>query len=252
MVVATRVSVLFRLAMGVPVLVLTLGAVASAKPAPSAIQRRFAKDKKKLDALLQRSNEELPKIEKVKALERFQRRYAPFRGKLDREFGQYAFLFEVLGSCTGEEAKELELLELTFQRHLLLSVWTFRHHSRRRQKAVEALACIEVGGFLCKKPGRYTLLSTTTNEDCAIAASCRQVAVYQAFADAVRHAMLPTGLTEEQIAIYRAELDAVALGPEERSREIHEALRKKYRDRTIPCTETGAPNLKSAPSSARR
>jgi tetratricopeptide (TPR) repeat protein len=98
-------------------------------------------------------------------------------------------------------------------------------------KATKAddLACVNSEGKPCKKEGKFLSILQYKNGDFGIAALTRMGQVYRGMATSIREAPLPPRLDEDQIEIYKAELDNVALGPEEKSIEAFErALAKAY------------------------
>jgi hypothetical protein len=85
------------------------------------------------------------------------------------------------------------------------------------------------GQAKCKKEGKYLSILTYGNGDYGIAALTRIGQVYRSVANEIRNAPLPRNLDEDQIEIYKAELDNFALGPEEKALEAFEnALTKAY------------------------
>ncbi|MCK6544331.1 tetratricopeptide repeat protein [Myxococcota bacterium] len=140
--------------------------------------------------------------------------------------------FELLEPEYGEYARK----KITLQKQSLLD------------KATKAddLACVSSEGKPCKKEGKYLSILTYGNGDYGICALTRMGQVYRGMADSIRNAPLPRNLDEEQVEIYRAELDNVALGPEEKAIEAFENSLKKAYELNIynKCTLTAQSNLK--------
>ncbi|CAN0567749.1 unnamed protein product, partial [Laminaria digitata] len=84
------------------------------------------------------------------------------------------------------------------------------------------------------------------NGDFGICALTRMGQVYREVADSIRNAPLPKRLSEDQKEIYRAELDTVALGPEEKGLQAFESALSKAYELNIynECTLTAQGNLK--------
>jgi hypothetical protein len=110
----------------------------------------------------------------------------------------------------------------------------------------DELACVDAPDKPCKKQGKFLSILTYKNGDYGICALTRMGQVYRGMADSIRGAPLPKKLDEDQIEIYRAELDNVALGPEEKAIEAFEnALRKAYELNIYnKCTLLAQSNLK--------
>ncbi|MEQ9498319.1 MAG: tetratricopeptide repeat protein [Deltaproteobacteria bacterium] len=140
--------------------------------------------------------------------------------------------FELLeGEWTGFKNMKLTLNRKTLQKKLA---------------GAEALACVDSGGNKCKKPGKYLAVLEYGNGDYGICALTRMGQVYREMANSIRNAPLPRRLTDDQLEIYRAELDTVALGPEEKAIGAFErALDKAYELNIYnECTLTSQGNLK--------
>jgi hypothetical protein len=93
----------------------------------------------------------------------------------------------------------------------------------------EELACVDSGENKCKKQGKYLAILSYGNGEYGIAALTRMGLIYRSVANEIRNAPLPKNLDEDQMDIYRAELDNFALGPEEKALEAFEnATAKAY------------------------
>lgn len=112
----------------------------------------------------------------------------------------------------------------------------------------ESLACVNTPQAKCKnkKQGKFLSILKYGNGDFGICALTRMGQVYREVADSIRSAPLPKRLSEDQIDIYRAELDNVALGPEEKGLQAFESALSKAYELNIynECTLTAQSNLK--------
>lgn len=134
------------------------------------------------------------------------------------------------------EYNDYSKMKITLQKQTLIN---------KAAKADE-LACVSAPDKPCKKEGKFLSILTYGNGDYGICALTRMGQVYRGMADSIRNAPLPARLDEDQIEIYRAELDNVALGPEEKAIEAFEnALGKAYELNIYnKCTLLAQSNLK--------
>lgn len=136
-----------------------------------------------------------------------------------------------------------ELLEPEYKRYVEMKVTLRKETLLSKLKKAEELACV---GDKCKAPGRFLSILTYGDGNYGICALTRMGQVYRNFADSIRKAPIPRNLTFDQQEIYRAELDSVALGPEEKGLEAFESALKKAYELNIynDCTLTAQANLK--------
>ncbi|MBI4818249.1 MAG: tetratricopeptide repeat protein [Deltaproteobacteria bacterium] len=121
------------------------------------------------------------------------------------------------------------LLDADFQKYLGLKIALNKKSLEEKGKTANELACINSEAAKCAKQGRFVDVISYKNGDYAIAALLRIGLVFRDFAKKLREAPMPRGLTEDQIDIYRGELDALALEPEEKAIQAFElALQKAY------------------------
>ncbi|MEO1233928.1 MAG: tetratricopeptide repeat protein, partial [Myxococcota bacterium] len=119
-----------------------------------------------------------------------------------------------------------KLLDPDYRRYAALKVTLRKKSLLAKVKGAEDLAC---AGEACKRAGRFLRVLEYGNGRFGICALTRIGEVYRDLADAIRAAPIPRKLSFDQQEIYRAELDTVALGPEEKGIEAFEnALRKAY------------------------
>ncbi len=121
------------------------------------------------------------------------------------------------------------LLELEFKAFANMKITLSKKALEAKANKANELACIDSDEAKCKAPGKYFTVLNYGNGDYGIAALTRMGQVFRGMATSIRQAPLPRGLSEEQIDIYRAELDNVALGPELKGVQAFElALKKAY------------------------
>lgn len=139
-----------------------------------------------------------------------------------------------------------ELLEPEYAAYVQMRVTLDKRKLKAKLDKAEVLACVDAGGRKCGKRGKYLGILEYGNGDYGICALTRMGQVYREVANSIRGAPLPRRLTEDQIEIYRAELDTVALGPEEKGIQAFErALGKAYELNIYNgCTLTAQNNLK--------
>lgn len=119
-----------------------------------------------------------------------------------------------------------ELLEPEYQKYQEMKITLRKQSLLGKLETANTLACV---GDQCKDQGKYLSILTYGNGDYGICALTRMGQVFRNVADSIRSAPIPRSLTIDQQEIYRAELDAVALGPEEKGLEAFErALEKAY------------------------
>lgn len=122
-----------------------------------------------------------------------------------------------------------ELLESEFADFNRMKITLNKKTLEAKTSKAEDLACVDSGEAKCKKPGKYLGILAYGNGEYGIAALTRIGQVYRSVANEIRNAPLPRNLDEDQLEIYRAELDNFALGPEEKALEAFEnALTKAY------------------------
>ena len=104
---------------------------------------------------------------------------------------------------------------------------------------------MSAGNKKCKSEGKYVGIIAYGNGDYGICALTRIGEVYRDVANSIRDAPIPRRLTEDQREIYKAELDNLALGPEEKGLQAFEAALGKAYELNIynDCTFDGADEL---------
>lgn len=122
-----------------------------------------------------------------------------------------------------------ELLEPEFVRYQGIKVTLNKKSLLEKANKAEELACIDSGANKCKKQGKFVGILEYGSGEYGIAALTRIGMIFRDFANKIREAPVPRNLDEDQREIYVSELDALALGPEEKSIEAFElALQKAY------------------------
>lgn len=139
-----------------------------------------------------------------------------------------------------------ELLDPEYLSYAKMKVTLNKKTLQQKIGTAEDLACVSTDAAKCKKEGKFLQILGYKNGDYGICALTRMGQIYRGLADSIRGAPLPRNLTEDQIEIYSAELDAVALGPEEKAIGAFEnALNKAYELNVYnECTLTAQENLK--------
>lgn len=139
-----------------------------------------------------------------------------------------------------------ELLDPEYTDYAKLKITLAKQSLLAKANKAEDLACVSSDSAKCKKEGKFLSILSYGNGDYGICALARMGQVYRGMADSIRNAPLPSRLDEDQVEIYRAELDNVALGPEEKAIEAFErALGKAYELNIYnKCTLTAQNNLK--------
>jgi hypothetical protein len=139
-----------------------------------------------------------------------------------------------------------ELLDPEYSDYARLKITLNKQTLLAKANKAEELACVSSDAAKCKKEGKFLSILTYGNGDYGICALARMGQVYRGMADSIRNAPLPARLDEDQVEIYRAELDNVALGPEEKAIEAFErALSKAYELNIYnKCTLNAQNNLK--------
>lgn len=136
---------------------------------------------------------------------------------------------EASGARLAGAHAAFELLEPEYAEYNKLKITLNKKSLEAKTTRAEELACVSTDEAKCKKEGKYLAILSYGNGDYAIAALTRMGQVYRGVANAIRNAPLPSNLDEDQIDIYKAELDNYALGPEEKALEAFEnALSKAY------------------------
>ncbi len=139
-----------------------------------------------------------------------------------------------------------ELLEPEYVYFEKMKVTLDKKKLKAKLDKAEDLACVDNANAKCKKPGKFLGILKYGNGDYGICALTRMGQVYREVADSIRNAPLPKRLSEDQKEIYRAELDTVALGPEEKGLQAFESALSKAYELNIynECTLTAQGNLK--------
>ncbi|MBK8013969.1 MAG: tetratricopeptide repeat protein [Deltaproteobacteria bacterium] len=133
------------------------------------------------------------------------------------------------GVRTAGARAAFELLEPEYESYRRLKVTLNRKSLLKKAQTADELACVSTDDKACKTQGKFLAILGYGSGDYGIAALTRMGQVYRGMADSIRSAPIPRNLTEDQLEIYRAELDSVALGPEEKAIEAFEnALGKAY------------------------
>ena len=153
---------------------------------------------------------------------------------------------EADGARLAASHAAFELLEAEWLAYKKMRITLRRQTLLKKAQTAEELACVDSGDAKCKTPGKYLAVLTYGNGDYGICALTRMGQVYREMALSIRGAPLPRRLSEDQLEIYRAELDSVALGPEEKAIGAFErALDKAYELNIYnECTLTAQGNLK--------
>jgi hypothetical protein len=117
---------------------------------------------------------------------------------------------------------------------------------KRKLAEAQELACVDSPEQKCKRQGKYLDVLTYGNGDYGICALTRMGQVFRDMSTSIRDAPIPRNLTIDQQEIYKAELDALALGPEEKGLQAFErALDKAYELNIYnECTLLAQDNLK--------
>jgi tetratricopeptide (TPR) repeat protein len=139
-----------------------------------------------------------------------------------------------------------ELLDPEYAAYAKMKVTLNKNSLKAKIEKAEDLACVSTDAAKCKKEGKFLSILAYGNGDYGICGLTRMGQTYRGLADSIRGAPLPRNLTEDQIEIYTAELDAIALGPEEKAIGAFEnALKKAYELNVYnECTLTAQDNLK--------
>ena len=136
---------------------------------------------------------------------------------------------EAPGARLAGAHSAFELLEPEFADYMKLKITLNKKTLTEKTAKAEELACVDSGENKCKKPGKYLAILSYGNGEYGIAALTRMGLIYRSVANEIRNAPLPKNLDEDQLEIYRAELDNFALGPEEKALEAFEnATAKAY------------------------
>jgi len=146
----------------------------------------------------------------------------------------------------GAHAK-FELLEPEFQDFKEVQINRLsKRVLQRKLGGANELACVSTDESQCEREGKYLDVLTYGNGDYGICALTRMGQVFRDVATSLRNAPIPRRLTIDQQEIYKAELDALALGPEEKGLQAFErALDKAYELNIYnECTLTAQENLR--------
>ncbi|MFO0726779.1 MAG: tetratricopeptide repeat protein [Myxococcota bacterium] len=136
---------------------------------------------------------------------------------------------ETPGARLAGAHSAFELLEPEFADYMKMKITLNKATLKAKTDKAEELACVDSGENKCKKPGKYLAILGYGNGEYGIAALTRMGLIYRSVANEIRNAPLPKNLDEDQMDIYRAELDNFALGPEEKALEAFEnATAKAY------------------------
>ena len=153
---------------------------------------------------------------------------------------------KVEGSMLAAAHAGFELLEPEFSKYKKMRVTLRKSTLIGKLKKAEDLACVTSGDKKCPKEGKYVGIITYGNGDYGICALTRIGQIYRAVANSIREAPVPRRLTIDQQEIYKAELDNLALGPEEKGLQAFESALEKAYELNIynDCTLTAQENLK--------
>jgi TolA-binding protein len=179
-------------------------------------------------------------------------------GERQEAMKEYAWIVKEYPNLDPEEQKKegaqlagaharFELLEPEYRSFSKIS---FTRLSPKILKAklggAQDLACVSTEEAKCESEGKYLDVLAYGNGDYGICALTRIGQVYRNVANTFRNAPIPKRLTFDQQEIYRAELDARALGPEEKGLQAFErALDKAYELNIYnQCTLAAQENLK--------
>ncbi|MEL7369553.1 MAG: tetratricopeptide repeat protein, partial [Myxococcota bacterium] len=178
--------------------------------------------------------------------------------KRDAAMAEYRWLVRAYGQLTSSDKNKeasmlaaahaaFELLEPEFSKYKKIRVTLNKKTLLRKLKTAEALACVSSDDNKCSAEGKYVGIISYGNGDYGICALTRMGEVYRDVANSIRAAPVPRRLTEDQQEIYTAELDNLALGPEDKGRQAFEAALSKAYELNIynNCTLTAQQNLKA-------
>lgn len=216
-------------------------------------------DYKKSAECFDKFGKEYPKASKAKVFES-RYRFAKAQEKLKNKpaaMKEYKWLVaeypklpkadqEAEGARLAGAHAAFELLEPEYTDYTKMKVTLQRKSLTDKAQKADVLACVDSGEAKCKAQGKFLSILLYGNGDYGICALTRMGQVYRDMANAIRNAPLPRNLDEDQIEIYKAELDSVALGPEEKAIEAFEnSLGKAYELNIYnDCTLTAQSNLK--------
>ena len=216
-------------------------------------------DFKKSSECFDKFGKEYPKASKAKVFES-RYRFAKAQEKLKNKpaaMKEYKWLVaeypklpkadqEAEGARLAGAHAAFELLEPEYTDYTKMKVTLQRKSLTDKAQKADVLACVDSGESKCKAQGKFLSILLYGNGDYGICALTRMGQVYRDMANAIRNAPLPRNLDEDQIEIYKAELDSVALGPEEKAIEAFEnSLGKAYELNIYnDCTLTAQSNLK--------
>lgn len=216
-------------------------------------------DFKKSSECFDKFGKEYPKASKAKVFES-RYRFAKAQEKLKNKpaaMKEYKWLVaeypklpkadqEAEGARLAGAHAAFELLEPEYADYAKMKVTLQRKSLTDKALKADQLACVDSGEAKCKQQGKFLSILLYGNGDYGICALTRMGQVYRDMANSIRNAPLPRNLDEDQIEIYKAELDSVALGPEEKAIEAFEnSLNKAYELNIYnDCTLTAQSNLK--------
>jgi len=179
-------------------------------------------------------------------------------GKRREALKEYKWIVGAYPKLDAEEQKKpgaqlagahasFELLEPEFQAFKDIKINRLSQKLLKRKLAeAQELACVDSPEQKCKRQGKYLDVLTYGNGDYGICALTRMGQVFRDMSTSIRDAPIPRNLTIDQQEIYKAELDALALGPEEKGLQAFErALDKAYELNIYnECTLLAQDNLK--------
>jgi hypothetical protein len=153
---------------------------------------------------------------------------------------------EASGARLAGAHAAFELLDPEYVDYSKMKITLAKQTLIAKTAKAEDLACVSAPDKPCKKEGKFLSILSYKNGDYGICALTRMGQVYRGMADSIRNAPLPARLDEDQVEIYRAELDNVALGPEEKAIEAFEnSLTRAYELNIYnKCTLLAQSNLK--------
>ncbi len=138
---------------------------------------------------------------------------------------------------------QFELLEQEFIRFKAMKITLQKKALESKLKTAEELACV---GEQCKAQGKFLTVLQYGNGDYGICALTRMGQVFLDVAAGLKEAPIPRNLDMDQQEIYRAELEALAVGPEEKAIEAFDSALAKAYELNIynSCTLTAQSELK--------
>ncbi len=142
---------------------------------------------------------------------------------------------------------QFELIEPEFEAYLGMKLdRPDRRLLDRKIRRAQGLACVSTPDAPCPSEGRYVQVLALEDGTFGICALTRIGQVFEELAVSLRAAPVPRQLSLDQAEIYRAEIDALASGPEEKAVSAYRsALTKAYELGLYDgCTRTAQERLK--------